>query len=253
MSGGYALFQNFHWLVYFDETCMLSLKTNSKTKRTSVESKRIHLPFGLLRYSAWAVDCNGRKQWKNQHKNERRNALVIGFMLSLFLFRKLLLFAHDFFTFFHCVDVAWRLVSAHFTFNLPSSWIPGMDYRSPRTMVREESQTHATRAAVQLSRFRPMLLLLRGQKAASTIKLKGPDCKGNFPNISWRAGSLTLKYTLSDKRNQGKTQQPRYQHYHIYIYINIYSGTCSVYQSATNSLCLDMSIDGAFFTRIDPR
>lgn len=62
--------------------------------------------------------------------------------------------------FFHCVDVAWRLVSAHFTFNLLSSWIRGMDYRSPRTMVREESQTHATRAAVQLSRFRPMLLLL---------------------------------------------------------------------------------------------
>ena len=164
MSGGYALFQNFHWLVYFDETCMLSLKTNSKTKRISVESKRIHLPFGLSRYSAWAVDCNGRKQWKNKHKNERRNALVIGFMFSLFLFRKLLLFAHDFFTFFHCVDVAWRLVSAHFTFNLPSSWIRGMDYRSPRTMVREESQTHATRAAVQLSRFRSMLLLLRTGK-----------------------------------------------------------------------------------------
>lgn len=81
---------------------MVSLKTHSKTKRTSVEWKRIHLPFGLSRYSAGAVDCNGRKQRKHQHKNEQRNALVIGFMLSLFLFWKLLLFAHDFFTFFHC-------------------------------------------------------------------------------------------------------------------------------------------------------
>lgn len=65
---------------------------------------------------------------------------------------------------FFIVDVAWRLVSAHLSFNLLSSWIRGMDDRSPRTMVREESQTHATRAAVQLSRFRPMLLLLRTGK-----------------------------------------------------------------------------------------
>lgn len=99
---GICLILEISWLVYFDETCMVSLKTHSKTKRTSVEWKRIHLPFGLSRYSAGAVDCNGRKQRKHQHKNEQRNALVIGFMLSLFLFWKLLLFAHDFFTFFHC-------------------------------------------------------------------------------------------------------------------------------------------------------